>query len=259
MTEQQELPMNAVATRQDQPVVNVLDLIARAASDPNTDVAKLEKLLEMRERIEQKDAEKAFNDAMRDCQKAIRPVLKNRENTETRSKYADLEQVSNAIDPTVNAHGFTLSYGTADSPLENHYRVTCRVSHEAGFSRDYQADVPIDNTGPKGAQNKTRTHGFGSALSYGRRYLKLMIFDVRTTDDDGNAAGLGEPINDEQVKVIQQLIDLTGADTRKFCQYLRVDGVPSITHLRYQEAVAALRRRDPAKVDAFLMGENHAG
>jgi hypothetical protein len=49
------------------------------------------------------------------------------------------------------------------------------LSHTAGHSRHYQADVPIDNTGPKGAQNKTMTHGFGSALSYGRRYLKLLI------------------------------------------------------------------------------------
>jgi hypothetical protein len=41
----------------------------------------------------------------------------------------------------------------------------------------------------------SRTHATGSAITYGKRYLKNMIFDLRfkESDDDGNAAADGQP------------------------------------------------------------------
>jgi hypothetical protein len=40
----------------------------------------------------------------------------------------------------------------------------------------------------RGSPNKTAIHGFGSAMSYGRRYLLLLIFNLamRHEDNDGN-------------------------------------------------------------------------
>jgi hypothetical protein len=37
----------------------------------------------------------------------------------------------------------------------------------------------------------SRTHATGSAITYGKRYLKNMIFNLHFTDDDGNAAAAG--------------------------------------------------------------------
>jgi hypothetical protein len=221
----------------------ILSVIARAAADPNTDVDKLERLLAMQERVLLREAEQAFNEAMRAAQEEIKPVLKNKANTETHSKYADLEAVGLAIDPILHKHGFTLSFGTADCPLEKHYRVTCLVSHIGGFSRPYQADVPVDNTGPKGSQNKTMTHGFGSALSYGRRYLKLLIADVATTDDDGRAASRGATIDDAQIVTLQGLASAGGADTEKFCKYFRIGSLPELPAKDYERAFDLLSRK----------------
>lgn len=232
----------------------ILNVIARAAADPNTDVDKLERLLAMQERVLEREAEQAFNTAMREAQEAIKPVLKNRENKETKSTYADLERVSQAIDPVIHSHGFSLSYGTADCPYPNHYRVTCAVSHTGGFTRNYQADVPVDNTGPKGSQNKTMTHGFGSALSYGRRYLKLLIFDVATTDDDGRSAGNGGPINKEQLATLNGLADAVGADKIAFCRYAKVDSLSDIPAFQYNDAVNVLTQKNPAAASAYLTG-----
>jgi hypothetical protein len=92
-----------------------------------------------------------------------------------------LEAVSDAIDPVFRRHGFSRRSGPRTARYAGHYRVTCRLSHIGGHHRDYQADVPADTVGIKGNQNKTATHGFGSALSYGRRYLKLL--DRRRCDD----------------------------------------------------------------------------
>lgn len=222
----------------------ILNVIARAAADPNTDVDKLERLLAMQERVLARDAEQAFNAAMRTAQEEIRPVVKNKRNTETKSTYANLEAISQAIDPILHRHGFSFSFGTKVSDLPAHYCVTCAVSHTAGHTREYQADVPVDNVGPKGAQNKTMTHGFGSALSYGRRYLKMLIADVATTDDDGNAAArVGDRIDEAQYAALVTLIENVGADTKRFLRYFKIERVSDLLAKDYDRAVRLLQQK----------------
>jgi hypothetical protein len=230
----------------------ILNVIARAAADPKTDVDKLERLLAMQERVMEREAKLAYETAMRAAQEEIRPVLKNRKNPETKSTYADLEQISDLADPIIHSHGFSLSYGTADCPLANHYRVTCEVSHSGGYSKDHQADVPIDNVGPKGTQNKTNTHGFGSALSYGRRYLKVLIFDIKMTDDDGRAAGRGGPVNKQQLEVLNGLCDAVGADKIAFCKYLKIASLSELAAADYNDAVHVLKQKNPDAARNYL-------
>lgn len=164
-------------------------LIERALSDPNFDVEKLERLFALSERTKAAQAEQAFNAAMRAAQAEILPVARTAKNSQTNSKYATLEAVNEAIVPIITKHGLSISFGTDASPLEGHYRVTCVLSHDDGHSRTFFADIPADLTGLKGTANKTATHAFGSTMSYGRRYLTLLVFNVATTDDDGNASG----------------------------------------------------------------------
>jgi hypothetical protein len=232
----------------------LINVIARAAADPKTDVDKLERLLAMQERVLDREAEQAFNAALLAAQDEIRPILRNRTNSSTNSTYADLEAVSDAIDPVFRKHGFSSSFGTTDCPLAGHYRVTCRLSHTGGHHRDYQADVPADTAGIKGSANKTATHGFGSALSYGRRYLKLLIADVSTTDDDGRAAGNGGPINAEQLAVLNGLADAVKADKIAFCKYLKVDSLRDLAAFHYNDAVHVLTQKNPTAARQFLTG-----
>jgi hypothetical protein len=232
----------------------IINVIARAASDPNTDVDKLERLLAMQERVLERTAEQSFNAAMLAAQDEIKPILRNKTNSSTSSKYADLEAVSDAIDPVFRKHGFSSSFGTADCPLAGHYRVTCRLSHTGGHHRDYQADVPADTAGIKGTTNKTATHGFGSALSYGRRYLKLLIADVSTTDDDGRAAGNGGPVNAEQVAILNGLADAVKADKIAFCKYLKVDSLRDLAAREYNDAINILTQKNPVAARQYLTG-----
>src|SRR5688500_12111734 len=169
----------------------LIQVIERAASNPDIDVEKMERLLAMQERIMTQNAKMAFNEAMRLAQTEMPKIKRNKENKETHSKYADLEAVTDAAVPIYTKHGFSLSYGTSDCPIPGHYRVTALCAHVEGFERNYQADVPIDNTGPKGTQNKTMTHGFGSTMSYGRRYMICLIFNITLAneDNDGNGGG----------------------------------------------------------------------
>lgn len=214
----------------------IMEVIQRAAADPNTDVDKLERLLGLYERLDSRKAEQEFNVAMVAAQQSMPSVFKNKVNDGTRSKYATLERVNDVIMPIITRHGFSLSFGSSESPLPDHYRVTCTLRHSSGHAVDYFVDVPADTHGAKGSQNKTKTHGFGSTMSYGRRYLTLLIFNVATTDDDdGNAAG--GFCTDEQVAYIKHLLDKTDSDTIKFCEKF---GWPSLSEIPVKDFTRAV-------------------
>lgn len=244
-----------VATVQDYES-SLVNVIARAATDPSFDVEKLEKLLGLQERVVARNAEMAFNAAMRAAQAAMPQVTRDAKNDHTRSRYARLETISAAIKPVITENGFSLSYGTDRSPLDNHYGVTCLVAHSAGFSRLYRADIPIDANGAKGIANKTATHAFGSTMSYGRRYLLLMVFDIALTneDDDGQAAGRRQPpqqqiatggdvITDAQAEQLRSALTGAGGDIDRFLRFFRIECLPDLPAARFGEAMRMIEAK----------------
>ena len=222
---------------------SILSVIARAASDPKVDVDKLERLLAMQERVLDREAEQAWIAAMKAAQEECAPIKRNKKNQTTNSTYTDLERLSKEADPIIHKHGFTLTFGSGESNLKDHYRVTCDVAHVGGHTKERFLDVPTDMTGIKGNQNKTATHGMGSAISYGRRYLKLLIFDIATTDDDGNAAGRGKTLNEKQEGDLEALLQEVGADRQRFCRYMKVNHLSEIRAQDYERAVQALETK----------------
>lgn len=241
--------MNAVVAQQSLPGIpepaNMLEIISRAASDPNIDVLKTEKLLEMYERISAKNAEVAFNAALKAAQEEIPRIFRDGENTFNKTRYATLEAINKAVVPIYTKHGFSLSFGSGESVTPDLIRITCKVSHAAGHSRDYQCDVPLDLDGAKGNQNKTRTQAYGSTMSYGRRYLTLLIFNISLTneDDDGVGAGQEEMVSDEQIANLKALMEEVGADKKRFFAYLKVSSLEEIPAKNYSAVIKLLEAK----------------
>lgn len=169
----------------------LIQAISAAAANPQTDIEKMERLWAMHERIVARDAEQAFNEAMGAAQGEMGRISADATNTQTRSKYATYGQLDRHVRPIYTKHGFSLSFDTTDGAPEGHERILCYVSHSAGHTRTYRADIPNDGKGAKGGDVMTKTHASGSAKSYGMRYLLKMIFNIAIgeDDDDGNAAG----------------------------------------------------------------------
>lgn len=164
----------------------MIQVIERAALNPDVDIDKMERLLDMQERIFSKNAEMEYNRAMSEVQKETPRIKREAENSQTISKYAKLEDINKQLTPIYTAHGFALSFGTDNSDKEGWVRTTCKVSHTAGHSRDFFVDLPIDDQGAKGSVNKTKVHGAGSTMSYSRRYLTVLIFNISLTDEDND-------------------------------------------------------------------------
>lgn len=186
-------PETGLAAAQPAPPQDVspLGIVARAASDPNVDADKMERLYALMERQQAQQAEVAFNDAMSAAQGRMGRISADATNPQTRSKYATYGKLDKALRPIYSQHGFSLSFDSTDSPKEDHARFLCYCSHAAGHTRTYRIDIPVDGKGAKGNDVMTKTHAVGSGASYGMRYLLKMIFNVAVgeDDDDGNAAG----------------------------------------------------------------------
>ena len=63
-------------------------------------------------------------------------------------------------------------------------------SHKDGDVRRYFVDLQGDSAGAKGTSNKTPIQGVASSISFGRRILKILMFDLTIVGDDkdGNRA-----------------------------------------------------------------------
>lgn len=177
LTEVKHLPSNATS---------LLQAITGAASNPQTDIEKMERLFAMHQKMVAQEAEAAFNGAMARAQANIVPVANNAANSQTNSRYAKLAAINKAITPIYTAEGLSISFDSADAP-QGLMRTVAIVSHAQGHTRSYHLDLPPDDVGTKGVVNKTQVHALGSTSSYARRYLVCMIFNVTTEDDnDGN-------------------------------------------------------------------------
>ncbi len=248
--------MNEVAIKQPDPLpaaegeaASVLSVIKSAARDQSVDIAKFKQLMEMRERIELQQAERAFNVAMKAAQGEMRMVGTNKKNDQTKSRYATYDKLDAHLRPIYTKHGFSLSFDEADSPKPDHIRILCYVAHEAGFTRTYRKDMPADGKGAKGGDVMTKTHAAGAAASYGMRYLLKGIFNVSIgeEDRDGNAPAEVATITPEQIGQLRELVESVDGDTIAFCQHFKIETVGDLPAKRFDEAMKAVKARMSAR------------
>jgi len=236
---------NAVAEPVQDTSLAMVQALERAATDPNVDVTKMERLWDMHQKISARQAEMQFNSAMTEAQSEMRPIAADASNPQTRSKYASYAALDKKLRPIYTGAGFALSFDTGESPLESHVRVLCYVSHKSGHSRTYHADMPADGKGAKGGDVMTKTHAAGSAMSYGMRYLLKLIFNVAIgeDDDDGNKAGGYSYITADQAANLESLAEEVGADKKKFLAYWQVSKFEDFSTKQYANAVKSLEAK----------------
>lgn len=234
-------PADQVPTAQDG---GAYEILMRAAKDPAIDAQKVRELWQIAREIRRDQAEMAFNIAMTACQSEMPVIVGRTKNNQTGSFYAALEEVDRVARPIYTRHGFALSFGTADCPIQGWYRETCTVSHRDGYSRERFADLPPDLVGIKGNPNKTGVQGFGSTMSYGQRYLTKLIFNIIIAgeDKDGNnqSGADQQPISKEQVANIEALLTELGKDRKKFLKWAKVDSLEQIVVGAYSETIKTL-------------------
>ena len=173
--------MTAVATIQptQQPeAISMLSVIARAAADPSVDLDKMERLMQMHERMQAKAAATDYAAALADMQDAL-PSIGERGNAAGRYTYALWEDINSAIKPILKRHGFALSFRT---DFSDGIAVTGVLSHRSGHREETTVKLPADPSG-----NKNAVQAVASSVSYGKRYTAGALLNLTSHGEDDDA------------------------------------------------------------------------
>jgi hypothetical protein len=126
---------------------------------------------------------KSIAAALVKAQKEFGPALKSSNNPHFRSKYADLAACVEAVIDALNNNGIYLMQ--LNEERENGICVQTIFIHESGEQiSSGSLYVPAAKHDPQ---------GFGSALTYARRYSLMAACGIAPEDDDGNAATHSAP------------------------------------------------------------------
>ena len=203
------------------------------------DLVALKEILKLREIDDAFKARKAFAKDFALAQANIEAVIKTRTNNQTHSKYAELGDVIESAKPAYTKEGFSMIFYEGDCPKENHVRIYVDILHCAGHMETKHYDVPMDGKGLRGNDNMTAIHGKASSVSYGRRYLMCMIWNIPTSDNDGNTQVLPN-ITEKQLHTLRDLLIAKELPESGLIKVLKVDSLEELPEKRYMEAMGII-------------------
>lgn len=243
-----------VVLRDERQEVSILSLIEATVNNPNLKIENIEALVNLQIRTQDREAQRSYNRAMIACQRAMRPLVNNALNPQTQSKYMKYDAMDRLLRPTYTDHGFVLTFGSRESSDHKYITITCKCLHEDGHSEDHELSGPNDSVGIKGNSNKTEMHGVGSAVSYLKRYLLKMIFNVITTDEgksDNDGNGPVNVLSNEQAAKLEDLMsacEFDDAARKRFLTFMGVERLGDIPERLFVNAHENMK----AKHRAFL-------
>lgn len=167
-------------------------VIERLAANSSVDVMKLEKVIELQERILRFQAKAAFEAAFSAMQPDLPEISEKGSITvkgQVRSTYAKLEDIQAAIKPILKTYGFAVRHRT-EWPTDRGsvIRIVGILSHVQGHSEESAFEAPMDKS-----EYRTDIQSMGSTVSYGRRYTTMDVLNLTIRGQDNDASTTGRP------------------------------------------------------------------
>lgn len=178
--------MNTVVKldQEESAIVTLCSIVQNVATNKDVDVDKMSALLDMQERILNRNAKQEFSSALANLQAELPEVEKLA--TGHNSKYAKFEHILAAIKPHLIKYGFAITHRCDNR--EGLITVTAVLSHKGGHSEETSVVLPADASGGKNA-----VQSIGSSMEYGRRYTMNALLGIATKDADVNGGNYQEP------------------------------------------------------------------
>lgn len=199
LIEQQPQQITVAAQAQ---TASIMSFIERAASDNSVDIDKLERLIQLSERMQAKTAEQAFNAAMAQMQCEIPTVVEGAVNQHTKNTYATLDDINVTLKPIMQRFGFAVTFKVEHQA--SGISVTGILMHSAGHREQTTLLLPVDIGAGRNA-----VQAVGSSTTYGKRYVMCALLNITTgdaRDDDGQTAIPDPVITDIQARQLQALL-----------------------------------------------------
>jgi hypothetical protein len=232
-----QMPLAAQAQQQAPSVGAMLSaVIEKGVTTEN--VAAIEKLVGLYERMEQRNAERQFTEAFVKLQSEL-PVIVAETVIANRGKYARFEDVMHQISPVLVRNGFTVSFSM--DFRDGRILETCTLSHVGGHSRANSFAVRTGKAdSDTQADCKAATTAKRNALL---NALNIVVRQDALQSEDADASLEGAFISTEQVCFLRELVTQTKSDLPAFLAFAGAAKFEEIPQSRYDRLVAALRRK----------------
>ena len=169
------------------------------------------------------------------AQKGFSPALKTSTNPHFKSRYADLSACVEAVIDSLNDNGIALIQNTHEDMTG--VTVETVFLHESGETISTgKLHVPAGKQDPQ---------GYGSALTYARRYSLMAACGIAPEDDDGNAASRQKP--QAPKSVAKDTMDEMSEDVKTYLSAIAYEIKRLIT---VGDVPAAVLRLEKEKLDA---------
>lgn len=187
----------------------IIQVIERAALNPQVDIDKMERLLQMQERVLDRQALMAYSAAMAAMQTELPSIAERGQGNN--GAYATLEDIVDTVRPIMKTHGFAVSFRIQTQ--ERGIQVTGVLMHKDGHREETSMLLPADVSG-----NKNAVQAFGSSTSYGKRYVLCALLNITTRgqDDNGNVATPVKLVTPFQAGQLKQLLATCPATTQEW-------------------------------------------
>lgn len=225
------------------PVAKMLEAVLEKGLTQDN-VGAVERLVELYERMQAKDAEKQFASAFVALQSEMPAIQASKSVPDKfgniKYKFAPYEAIMETVRPLLQKHGFTLTF----SMTYNEGRVvqSCTLMHVGGHSRTNQFMARI-GSGPPGS---SEAQGDGAASTYAKRFAlcnALNIITEQDTDGKDDARSDGEPISKDKAAYLRELVRETKSDEAQFLRFAGASSYDTIGSTRYDSLVAALMKK----------------
>lgn len=213
----------------------VLAVIERVAANPDADIDKLERLLDMQERVMNRNAMQAFSADMAAMQAEL-PTVAETAKGHNNAKYAPLEKINEVIRPVLQKYGFAVTFRTEQQ--DGAVSITAVLSHKQGHHQESTLVLPNDTSG-----NKNLVQAIGSTVSYGKRYALCALLNISTGDDtDGRPQQAPATLSAQQAKQLRDAAQMAGVDEAYICKTGNVSTVEDLPAERFTAALNHLKK-----------------
>ncbi len=236
----------AVATVEDKMINSLMEL----ATNPNTDVDKAERFLDMQFKMMDRKAKMEYDLALSELQSGMPRITQNgqikNKNGQVVAKYMKYEDIDLEIRPRLEEHGFSLKHTREHLTAENKMLVTTTLKHKSGYEESVSIPLPYD----KENAMKTELQAAVGTFSVGKRVnVCSMLNIVQEGEDDGARMAEANAITDEQAEHIKTRLEKlyeAGADidTLRLLKYIGTKSVEEIPAAKFDDVNKLLDRKE---------------
>jgi len=217
--------------------------LIRTAVAGRADLQQLKELLAIQKDYEANEAKKAYHKAMAAFKGDLPRIIKDKKVSYTagggqvKYSHASLFNVMDSLNPVLSKYG--LSAAWFQKQTEKELTVTCRITHELGYSEETSLTGPHDNTGSKNA-----LQAIGSSNAYLERYTVLALLGIATKDQDDDAQASGAPveyISDKERSQIVDCLTVLKRTEKSFRALMKIESLEKLPKAKFANAMSIIK------------------